>query len=144
MNRVIKIGQELVPVSEELYREYNRMRRREWYMKWDIKVGCIQVDAVNEVVTFRPSKEDSIERLVKQGADFADPLLIEDIVCDQATLLVLQAAVAKLNQAEQALIKALYYKNRTVREVAREENVSHVAVVKRHQKVLDKLRKFFT
>jgi len=65
------LGQELVPVSEELYREYYKMRRRERYMERDIKGGRIEVDAANEVVAFRPSKEDSIERLVKQGADFA-------------------------------------------------------------------------
>jgi RNA polymerase sigma factor (sigma-70 family) len=143
MSRFIRIGKELVPVSKEMYREYYRMKRRERYMEEDIKVGRIDVDPEAETYTFVPSKEDSIERLMDDGADFADEQMVEDIICDKATLLILQEAMEELNREEQELIKKLYYKNFTVREIAKQENISHVAVVKRHKKVLDKLRKFF-
>ena len=75
------------------------------------------------------------------------PSVIKDLVVNDladAFEVSRQAAVAQLNPEEQALIKALYYKNRTVREVAGEVNVSYVAVFKRRQKVLDKLRKYFS
>lgn len=144
MDRYIKIGRELVPVSEELYREYYRLRRRRRYLERDIKVGRIDVDAGRESVVFRPGKEDSVERLLEQGVDFADHRAPEDIVCHAAELLILRQALAALSSEEQALVQALYFENRTVRDVAGELNVSHVAVVKRHQKVLAKLRKFFT
>ncbi|TYO92294.1 sigma-70 family RNA polymerase sigma factor [Desulfallas thermosapovorans] len=143
MNRVIKVGRELVPVSEEVYREYYRLARRQRYMERDIKVGRIQVDPAGETAVFVPSKEDSIDRLLEQGVDFAGRQTTEDIVCHKTTRLALQRALAALEPGERELIRALYYENRTVREVARENNVSHVAVVKRHQRVLDKLRKFF-
>ncbi|AGL00259.1 sigma factor-like helix-turn-helix DNA-binding protein [Desulfoscipio gibsoniae] len=143
MTRFVKIGHELVPVSEEVYKEYYRMARRERYMERDIKVGRIEIDPANETAAFIPSKEDSMNRLLEQGVDFADNQMIEDIICYKANLLILQNALAELNREEQELIQALYYKNRTVRQVARENNVSHVTVVKRHKKVLDKLRKFF-
>ena len=39
MNRVIKVGKELVPVTEEIYKEYYKMKRRERYLEEDIKVG---------------------------------------------------------------------------------------------------------
>lgn len=143
MNRVIKVGRELVPVSEEVYREYYRLARRLRYMERDIKVGRIEVDPTGETAVFIPSKEDSINRLLEQGVDFADRQTTEDIICRKATRLALQKALAALDPEERELIRALYYENRTMREVAGENNVSHVAVVKRHQKVLDKLRKFF-
>ncbi len=144
MSRFIKVGKELVPVSEEIYREYHRMRRRERYMEEDVKVGRIDLGPKPEDYTFVPSKEDSLERLMEEGEDFAEKQQsIEDIICDKATLLILQEAMAELNREEQELIQALYHKNLTVREVARQENISHVAVVKRHKKVLDKLKKFF-
>ena len=58
-------------------------------------------------------------------------------------LTILQEAMAELNLQEQELIKSLYHKNLTVRDVAKQGNVSHVAIVKRHKNVLDKLRKYF-
>lgn len=139
----IKIGKEQVCVSEEIYKEYYKMKRRERYMEQDIKVGRITVHPEEETVDFIPSKEDSINRLIELGVDFEDDQMIEDILCDKATLLILQEAMAELNEKEQALIQDLYYKDLTVREVAKEENISHVAVVKRRKKVLDKLKKYF-
>ncbi|MGI6120147.1 MAG: sigma factor-like helix-turn-helix DNA-binding protein [Desulfosporosinus sp.] len=53
-----------------------------------------------------------------------------------------RAALKELNREELELIKNLYYRTLTVREIARLENISHVTVVKRHKKILDKLRKF--
>ncbi|RIW36044.1 sigma-70 family RNA polymerase sigma factor [Bacillus salacetis] len=139
----IKIGKEQVSVSGEIYKEYYKMKRRERYLEEDIKVGRIAVDSETETVDFVPSKEDSINRLMDLGGDFKDDQMIEDILCDKATLLILQEAMAELNEKEQELIQALYYKDLTVREVAKVENISHVAVVKRHKKVLDKLKKYF-
>lgn len=143
MDKFIYIGKEKVRVNEEIYKEFYRMDRRERYMEKDIKVGRMVVDPEAETVDFIPSKEDSINRLMDLGADFNDDQMIEDILCDKATLLILQEAMAELNQKEQELIESLYYKDLTVREIAKEENISHVAVVKRHKKVLDKLKKYF-
>lgn len=144
MSKFIRIGQEAVPVSEEIYREYYKMRRRERYLEEDIKVGRIEIDPETKVPLFIPSKEDSLERLMELGADFsAEQPKIEDILCAKDNLLILKAALKELKREELALIQNLYYKNLTAREIARQENISHVAVVKRHKKVLDKLRKFF-
>lgn len=143
MKRVIKIGKELVEVSEELYKEYYKMGRRERYIQNDIKVGRIDVDMEKQKVTFVDSKEDSVERLIDKGLDFKDVQAVEDIVCDKAMLFILQKAIEELDCKEQELIKSIYYKNLTVREVAKEENVSHVAIVKKHKKILEKLKKYF-
>ena len=141
MNKVIKIGSELVKVHEEIYKEYYKMARRERYMENDIKVGRIDVNKESGVTTFIASKEDSIDRLMEQGADFADGKSIEDIVCDKVMLLILQEAMVELSRDEQDFIKNVYYKKLTVREIAKNENVSHVAIVKRHKKVINKLRR---
>ncbi|MGV2939600.1 hypothetical protein AB5I83_08420 [Mesobacillus sp. LC4] len=103
----IKIGKEQVAVSEEIYKEYYRMDRRQRYLEQDIKVGRIAVDHEAETVDFIPSKEDSINRLIELGSDFEDDQMIEDILCDKATMLILQEAMDDLNEKEQELIKAL-------------------------------------
>jgi RNA polymerase sigma factor (sigma-70 family) len=143
MSKFIYVGKEKVAVSEEIYKEYFRMNRRERYMEQDIKVGRIAVDPETETFEFIPSKEDSINRLMDQGADFEDEQMIEDILCDKATLLILQEAMAALNEEEQELIQAIYYKDLTVREIGKEKGVSHMTIVKRNKKILDKLKKFF-
>ena len=142
-DRVIKIGKSVVAVSEEVYKAYYQMARRERYMENDIKIGRIEVNAEGESITFIPSKEDSVERLLDTGEEFSDETKIEDIICDQAMLGILQAAIAELNREEQELIEAIYNKELTVRDVAIQENVSHVAIIKRHKKTLDKLEKYF-
>lgn len=143
MNRFIRVGKDLVPVSEETYKEYYKMARRERYMTNDIKVGHIDVDTENCKVTFVPSKEDSVERLMDEGKDFQDGQAVDEIICDKAMLYILQEAMVELNHDEQELIQSIYYKNLTVRDVAKKENVSHVAIVKRHKKILEKLKKYF-
>ncbi|WP_409068725.1 sigma-70 family RNA polymerase sigma factor [Clostridium caseinilyticum] len=143
MKRVIKIGKELVEVSEELYKEYYKMGRRERYMQNDIKVGRIDVDMEKQKVTFVDSKEDSIERLMDKGSDFADVQDVEDIVCDKAMLFILQKAMEELNNEEREIIDSLYYKNLTTRETGKKINKSHVTVGKKHKKILEKLKKYF-
>jgi RNA polymerase sigma factor (sigma-70 family) len=143
MSRTIKIDKKLVFVNEELYKEYYQMARHEKYLENDIKVGRTDIDYITGAITFVPSKEDSIDRLMEQGVDFADEKSVEDIICDKAMLFILQEAMAELNDKEQELLKDLYYKNLTVRQAAEKENVSHVAIIKRHKKILEKLQKFF-
>lgn len=143
MNKLIRIGKELVAVSEEVYNEYYKMRRRERYMERDIKTGRIDVDNENNKVTFIPSKEDSVERLMEQGSDFAEQTSAEDIICDKAMLLILNTAMVELEGDEKKLIQDIYYKNQTTREIAEKESVSQPAIVKRHKKVLEKLKKYF-
>lgn len=143
MNRVIKIGKELVPVSEEVYQAYYKMDRRMRYLEEDVKVGKSVENPETGEITFLPSKEDSIQRLMDQGEDFASEQIVEDIVSDKATLLLLQKAVAELDREEQELIKAIYYQEKTTREIAEEKEVSQPAIVKRHQKAIKKLKKYF-
>lgn len=142
MGRFIKVGRELVPVTEEVYQAYYKMGRRARYLEEDVKVGHIKVDG--EKVTFIDSKEDSMQRLMYLGADFVSNQLVEDIVADKAEMQILQRAMAELERDEQELIEAIYFQNLSTREIAKQEKVSQPAIVKRHKKVLDKLQKIFS
>jgi DNA-directed RNA polymerase specialized sigma subunit len=143
MNKFIKISKELVPVSEELYKEYYKMARRERYLEKDIKVGRIDVDMTNEKVTFVDSKEDSVQRLMEQGLDLENDTTVEEIICDKAMLVILQEAMAELEREDKEIIQAIYYKKLTTREISERESVCQTAIVKRHKKVLEKLKKYF-
>lgn len=130
-------------VSEELHKEYYKMKRRERYMEEDIQVGSSIVDPETGEVTYKPSKEDSIQRLLDKGTDFASEESVEDVVVDKAMLLILQEAIKELDRQETELIHDLFYEEMTVRDVAKKDGISHVAVMKRRNKILNKLKKFF-
>lgn len=143
MNKVIRISNELVPVSEEVYKEYYRMARRERYMEYDIKVGKSKVDPETGEVTYTPSKEDSIERLMDLGIDIPSDNNVEDIVCDKEELEILHRALAELTQEERRLYESIYVNELTNREIAELENVSHQAISKRNNKLKEKIKKYF-
>jgi RNA polymerase sigma factor (sigma-70 family) len=143
MSKEIKVGKHSVPVTDEIYQEYYKMKRRERYMEEDVKVGRIDVDMEKEKVTFVPNKEDSLQRLMDLGADYAEDQLVEDLIVDKAMLLILQEAIKELDRQETELIHDLFYEEMTVRDVAKKDGISHVAVMKRRDKILEKLRKFF-
>ena len=143
MSKEIKVGKHSVPVTDEIYQEYYKMKRRDRYMEEDVKVGRIDVDMEKEKVTFVPNKEDSLQRLMDLGADYAEEQLVEDLIVDKAMLLILQEAMKELDRQETELIQDLFYEEMTVRDVAKKDGISHVAVMKRRDKVLAKLKKFF-
>lgn len=142
MERFIKIGKEQVKVSEEICKEYYKMARRARYFENDIKVGSSSIDEFGKVI-YKPNKEDSIERLSELGIDFEDENLIEDIVCDKAIIAILNEALKELEQEEMELISDLYYKNMTTRQASEKKNISQSAVIKRHKKIIEKLKKYF-
>lgn len=142
MSKFIKIGRELVPVSEEVYQAYYKMGRRNRYLEEDVKVG--RIDVQGDKVTFIDSKEDSIQRLMDLGVDFASNQLVEDIVVDKAEMQILQRAMAELEQDEQELIEAIYFQNLSTRKAAKQINISQPMIVKKHKKILDKLKKYFS
>lgn len=142
-DRVIFIGKESVPVTEKVYQAYYKMDRHSRYLEKDIKVGSSKFDLKTGAIKYKPSKEDSIERLMDKGVDFADVQDVEDIVCDKAMLFILQKAMKELDSEEREIINSLYYKNLTTRETGKKINKSHVTVGKKHKKILKKLEKNF-
>lgn len=144
MSKEIRVGKIKVPVTDEMYKEYYKMKCRERYMEEDIKVGSSIVDPeTGAVIGYKPSKEDSIQRLMDKGQDFADEKSLEDIVVDKAMLLILREAMKELDRQELELIQYLYAEQMTVREAAKKMGSSHVTVMNKRDKLLDKLRKFF-
>ena len=113
-----------VPVSEEVYRAYYRPVWREAKRK--------------EV---RDDTEYSLDALEESGFEAADSALVDDIVADKLLLDELYAALDELTDDERSLIDALFYKERSERNVAAERGVQRNTVVYHRNKILDKLRK---
>ncbi|ADI00511.1 sigma-70 family RNA polymerase sigma factor [Salisediminibacterium selenitireducens] len=141
MTRFIQVGQTKVPVSEKMYKEYHQMDRRARYLERDIKVGRIDVDG--EHYHFKPAKEDSFERLTDNGSAFTSGSDVEATVIDNLTRALLQEAMNELNEQDRQFIEDYFFEEKTTRQIGKEQNTSHVAVVKRQKRVLEKIKKSF-
>lgn len=87
----------------------------------------------------------SVEAVSHQFAQSAEEILVareneQDI---QRKLELLKQALYQLNEADRALIEAVYFENISMREYARRIGVSHSTITKRRNRILSTLKKYF-
>lgn len=51
-------------------------------------------------------------------------------------------AISRLNAEEMDIIERLYFQDETIRSVARLKSITHMALIKKRNKILAKLKKF--
>lgn len=147
--RFIEINGQQVPVTEEVYHaykqptwaEHKRQEREKRCMVSTGRGGTKRCESdCGKCDRQRTGSVLSLDRLTEDGFDYADPSSVSGLVEDKLELELLAAALDKLAPEEKSLIRALFYDERTVRDCAAEIGISHQAVVKRKQKILEKLR----
>jgi len=120
----ITLNGERIPVSEEIYRAYRQPAWREHKRR-----------------TVRTDMERSLDWLMEDGFDVTDDTaLVDDLVADKLLLDALLAALAELTDDERVLIDALYFHDKSEREISRETGVPRKTLAYRKAKLLDKLR----
>ena len=119
-----------VKVSEEIYKVYWREREHEKYLE--------QVDRKNHLLFFSSLDHDGhyIDNIVDESVDVAK------IVETQMMIESLRYAISKLNDEERDIIERLYFNDETLRSVAKLKSITHPALMKRRNKILEKLKKF--
>jgi RNA polymerase sigma factor (sigma-70 family) len=138
----ININGSRAEVTEEVYLTYYRSKRRDRYYEQDIKIATAIRDKNGVITGYAPSKEDSIDRLIDTGADFADGSeTVEDIVLRGFMLDKLHVALGSLPETERALIDALFFQGMTEREAAIIFGISQKGINKRKTVILGKLKK---
>jgi RNA polymerase sigma factor (sigma-70 family) len=142
----VNIGGALIDVTEEVYREYYRSERRMRYYERDIKTERAVRGKDGKVIGYLPSKEDSFDRLLEQGEDFAEEAEpIEDTVLSGLMVEALREALDKLSPTERELIDALFFSNggdgMSEREYAEKSGIPRKTLAYRREKILGKLKK---
>ena len=119
-----------VKVSEEIYKVYWREREHEKYLE--------QVDRKNHLLFFSSLDHDGhyVDNIVDESVDVAK------IVETQMMIESLRYAISKLNDEERDIIERLYFNDETLRTVAKLKSITHPALMKRRNKILEKLKKF--
>lgn len=118
-----------VKVSEEIYKVYWREREHEKYLE--------QVDRKNHLLFFSSLDHDGhyVDNIVDESVDVAK------IVETQMMIESLRYAISKLNDEERDIIERLYFNDETLRSVAKLKSITHSALMKRRNKILEKLKK---
>ncbi len=140
--RKLWIAGQFIEVTEEIYQVYMQGDRKMRYFETDLKIERTILDESSRIQQIIPSREDSLDRLVEDNArQFEDTReSVEDAVLRKLAEDDLRRALTKLTDEEYALVYALFYEGRTERDYAKELGVSQVAVHKRKQRILKKLK----
>lgn len=119
-----------VKVSEQIYKVYWREREHEKYLE--------RVDKKNHLLFFSSLDHDGhfIDNIADESVD------VEKIVETQMMIEAVRNAISKLNDEEKDIIERLYFNDETVRSVAKLKSITHPALIKRRNKILEKLKKF--
>lgn len=96
------------------------------------------MDKKNHLLFFSSLDHDGhfVDNIVDESVD------VEKIVETQMMIKVLRNAMSKLNKDEREIIERLYFNDETLRAVSKTQNISHLALIKRRDKILEKLKKF--
>lgn len=119
-----------VKVSEDIYKVYWREREHEKYLE--------RVDRKNHLLFFSSLDHDGhfVDNIIDESVD------VEKIVETQMMIEAVRNAISKLNDEERDIIERLYFNDETVRAVAKLKDITHSALIKRRNKILEKLKKF--
>lgn len=129
-NYVIKVGTELVEVTREVYEEYHRMERRERYL--------VEKDQANSLVLFSSLRAENSTTDIPVRDMETD---VEEEVIKQMFLDKLPKALALLSDEEIELIRDLYWKDMSIRELAKKTDTAKSTVLSKRDRILAKLRK---
>lgn len=119
-----------VKVSEDIYKVYWREKEHEKYLE--------QVDRKNHLLFFSSLDHDGhfYENIVDEGVD------VEKIVETQMMIEAVRNAISRLNAEEKDIIERLYFHDEPVRSVAKLKSITHPALIKKRNKILENLKKF--
>ena len=127
-NYFLFVNGKKVEISEEIYKVYWQEKNHEKYLK--------QVDRKNHLLFFSSFDHDGHfeDSIVDEGFD------VDKMVQTQMMIEAVRDALSKLNDEEREIIDGLYFNDETIRSVAETKKISHPALIKRRNKILDKLR----
>lgn len=134
---------ELYPeVSDEIISVLKTSDRKMEYQQYDLKVQRVQINAASMTVTFTPSREDSLERLLEDNKQFTDETenieecVIKKIMCEKLHL-CLQA----LETSERELIQVLFFQELSERQFSEKTGIPQKTINDRRHRIIAKLKK---
>ena len=130
---IITVDGRDVAVTEDVFAAYAQMDRRERYLSEDLPTG--------KVLSMEQMAEDGVlpDYVGAETAPSAEDCVLAR---EELTSLLLAALIA-LEDRDRQLITALFYDHLSTREYARRIGVTQRAVIKRRDRILRDMKKYF-
>lgn len=138
------VSGQYIEVTDAVYDAYMKGDRKIRYFENDLKTERVLMDTDGHIRQIIPSREDSLDRLIDDNAEqFTDHHeSVEDMVLRKISAEKLYQALAELSEKEREMIVALFFEEKTERELAAVLGISQPAVHKQKNKILKKLKTF--
>ncbi|MBR9946189.1 sigma-70 family RNA polymerase sigma factor [Clostridiaceae bacterium Marseille-Q4145] len=138
------VSGQYIEVTDVVYDAYMKGDRKIRYFENDLKTERVLMDTDGHIKQIIPSREDSLDRLMDDNAEqFTDHHeSVEDMVLRKISAEKLYQALTELSEKERELIVALFFEEKTERELAIVLGISQPAVHKQKNKILKKLKTF--
>lgn len=138
------VSGQYIEVTDAIYDAYMKGDRKIRYFENDLKTERVLMDTDGHIRQIIPSREDSLDRLMDDNAEqFTDHHeSVEDMVLRKISAEKLYQALAELSEKERETIVALFFEEKTERELAAVLGISQPAVHKQKNKILKKLKTF--
>lgn len=124
-NKYIYVRGKKIYVPDEVYKVYKKQLNHEAYLN--------RLDRKNRVYSFEDYKID-LNSIADENVD------IEKIIETKMRIEDLYKALEKLNEEEKKVIDSLYFKEMTIRDLAKEQQVSSKKIFSFRNKILKKLK----
>lgn len=126
----IPVNGTLLEVDHQDYQDFYRAKERQDYLE--------ELDKEYRVISYETLKEQTHR---EKGVISINEVDVHKIVETGMLFEELKKALSRLNKDEAALIKALYFEDQTVKELANRRGVSIYTIYKQRKRILQKLRK---
>ena len=138
------VSGQYIEVTDAVYDAYMKGDRKIRYFENDLKTERVLMGTDGHIKQIIPSREDSLDRLMDDNAEqFTDHHeSVEDMVLRKISAEKLYQALAELSEKEREMIVALFFEEKTERELAAVFGISQPAVHKQKNKILKKLKTF--
>ena len=142
--KVLWLNGQYINVTDEVYEVYTKGDRKNKYFTDDLKKEKIIVNQDEEKVSFIPSREDSYDRLTceceKEFADLSE--CTEEKAMKNLMIEKVREALNILSETETKIVYGLFFEGKTGKVIAKDLNVSEMAISKRKHTILKKLKKY--
>ena len=129
-------------ISRDVYEVMKQSNRKARYFTYDLKAERIIIEG--ERITIKPSREDSLDRLIDAGQEFATHESMEDSVMKLLLLEELHAVIESLPPGERLLIEEIYFSRggdgKTVRDAAESLGIPFTTLNDRKKRILAKIK----
>ena len=110
-----------IPVSRNVYDAYWRYANKEDYFMRSLKEERFRYDPEHQIAEFLPSREDSYERLLEEGEEFALEQPSVEYIAEVRILI--EKILARLSEEEKQFMRLAFLSDRSETEVSEMMNI---------------------